>query len=50
MTKFIHYVWLALAIAAFIGVSLGATHHVFTFAISCIMFVATKERDKEEIR
>lgn len=46
--KFIKFVWLALAIAAFAGVCCGASHHVITFGISALMYVICRHDSEEE--
>lgn len=48
MTKFIKYVWLLLAVGAFIGVCTGATHHLFTMGISALMYAVCRNDGEEE--
>ena len=43
MTKFIKYVWLLLAIVAFITACCGATHQLFSFGISALMYAVCRE-------
>lgn len=45
--KFIKYLWLGLAIAAFIGVCCGAVHQVLTFGISALMYAVCRNDDSE---
>lgn len=46
MTKFDKYIWLALAIGAFIGVCCGKNWHIATFAISAIMYVICRLEER----
>lgn len=46
--KFIKYIWLILAIGAFIGVFLGYTHHILTFGISSLMYIVCRNDGEEE--
>lgn len=45
MTRFLKYVWLLLAVGAFIGVCCGATHQVVSMGIAALMYAICRNDD-----
>lgn len=48
MKEFLKYIWLLLAIIAFVGVCFGHNHQIVTFGISSLMYVICRHDSEEE--